>query len=192
MKTNELYTRVHKNGERLPVRITRNGQFCWDEGPDAGMIADLICMDKSQDEEPEMRIVCDFSPYRAYNEKIAKTDWYVPNTDHTGATWFTSGHYPQNGCLEGYITAALDDECENDCFEIVENPEAFREKMIALTPDLERLITYAVKHLSMEKAVLGQDLFGEYYGVLAKAAKEVFPQLSPKTKELLTNSCKNE
>lgn len=184
----ELFNKVHNNGEKLTVRLTSNGRFCWDEGPDTGMIADLISIEPEMDyDEMSYRIVCDFSPYRNYNEKIAKTDWFWPGTETTGASWFTSGHYPKNGCLEGYISLDLESnpDAPNDCFELVEDSETYKRKELEVTEEMEKLFVYAArcvaqeqKNLPSKSAILTSDL-----DTILSAISKALPCLSEKTQK---------
>lgn len=193
----EIFNKVHNNGEKLTVRLTSNGQFCWVEGPDAGMIADLISIEPEMDyDEMSYKIVCDFSPYRNYNEKIAKTDWFWPGTETTGASWFSSGQYPENGCLAGYISLDLENnpDTPNDCFELVKNPENYRRKEFEVTEEMEELFAYTAKCIAQEqKSLLSKNTVStSNLNMIISAISNVLPCLSETTQKSIRKVLEGE
>lgn len=121
------------------VCLTQNGSYCFEDGPDANMIADLMVLENSTEIDDSLHIKLNFKPYRQHNESVASHDWYDDNNKPT-LTWFESGFYPENGIVEGYASGRVEDEFLEDIFTIVENPEQFRIATIEVTPALETCI----------------------------------------------------
>lgn len=143
MNIEDLQIQLAKNNGRIKnVKLLNNQIVIDQDGPDPGMIMDIIGCYFSNHNECWI-ILMDFEPYMKYNESIASHEWYDIYSNPV-LTWFETSYYKTNDKNEFYLDKNNDNKIDEIFeFSIIKNsPFTFylisQEKVTVETENLEQ------------------------------------------------------